>query len=401
MRALDKSVQAYWMFTADLPPKPDQWEVTPILEHRFRVERKLDRDFLDSLSDNGTDWHFRTRLGLNAKDRQGNKFVFQFQFGSTEAISNGKTVRTTNYDVNLASWERTFDDWTITLGRQGYKLADGRLVCSQTGWGNLGRTFEGLRIRNKEWEVFAFKEAVSSPRNQDLKAGLVSRKWEGGLTTAIYTQNDRTPGTTQHYTLNHVYKRPIGRADLTLEGSVQAGRFNGLDHGAFTGTINVSSKLDKTVTAFVEASVVSGSSGPKSGAFDAIYPSPILPHGMRSQVGFKNLKELTFGAFWQPDTKLKLDGFYTLVGLFDSKDAWYGIGGTPNRKPGGIYQDPTGASGSQVGSYLQLEAAYKLTKHDTLSAGVGAFFPGTFIKKQLGTNPSTQYWGYLGYGWKF
>lgn len=389
------------MFTADLPPKPDQWEITPIIEHRFRVERKLDRDFLDALSDNATDWHFRTRLGLNAKDKDGNKFVFLFQFGSTEAISNGRTVRTTSYDVNLANWERTFDDWTLTLGRQGYKLADGRLICSQSYWGNLGRTFEGARVRNKSWEFFAFKEAVSTPRNQDLKAGVVSHTWEGGQTSVIYTQNDRTPGTTKHYTLNHVYKRPVGRADLTLEGSVQGGRFNGADHGAFAGTVNLSSKVDKTVTAFVEASVVSGSSGPKSGAFDAIYPSPILPHGMRSQVGFKNLKELTFGAFWQPDAKLKVDGFLTFVGLFDSKDAWYGIGGSPNRRQGGIYQDPTGASGSQVGSYLQFEGFYKLTKHDTLSAGLGFFFPGTFIKRQLGTSPTTQNWGYLGYAWKF
>lgn len=389
------------MITADLPKAPAQWEITPILEHRARWERKIDRDFLEDVSDNATDWLFRTRVGVKAKDPSGGKYVLQFQFGSCDSRSNGITRQTQNYDFNLASYERTISGTTFILGRQGYVLADGRLISSQSAWGNLGRTFEGIRLKREGWEFFGFKEATNTPNNKEITSALLSHAWEAGLSTALYKQDDRTPGNTRIYTLNHVYKQDVGSAKLTLEGSLQAGTLNGVDHGAYAATVNVKLKPAKNLQTFVEASVASGGSGPKSGTFDSLYSSPVLPHGMRSQVGFRNLQELTFGATYQAAKDLRFDSYLAFLNLFDSKDAWYAIGGAPNKWKGGAYQDKTGASGRQIGSYFQLESTYKPTKHDTFSAGIGFFFPGTFIKRQMGGSASIQTWGYLSYGFQF
>lgn len=389
------------MITADVPKAPAQWEITPIIEHRVRFERKIDRDFLEDASDNAAEWLFRTRVGLKGKDPSGGKYVLQFQFTSTDSRINGSTRQTQTYDVNLASWEKTFSGTTLILGRQPYKLADGRLISSLSAWGNAGRTFEGIRLKRKDWEFFGFKEAVNSPSNKEVTSALISHSWDSGVTTALYKQDDRTPGRTQIYTLNHVSKTKVGAANLTVEGSVQTGRLNGIDHGAFAATAQLSIKPSKTLQAYVEASAASGGSGPKSGTFDSLYSSPTLPHGMRAQVGYRNLQELSFGACFQPRKDFKLDGYLTFVNLFDSKDAWYSLSGAANKRKGGVYQDKTGASGRQVGSFFQLEATYKPTKHDTLSAGFGLFFPGSFIRNQVGGDSTTQTWGYLSYGFQF
>lgn len=386
---------------ADQPITLGSFDITPQFEHRARWERRTDRDFIDTVRDNVTDWQFRTRLGFTGKDKDGNKITFRWQMGYSDAMSAGKQTVVQNSDVTLLSWERTFGDWTVTLGRQAYVLGDGKLVTSSTGWSNLGRTFEGLRLTSKAWDLFGFKETINSPSNKELTAGLASYKSEFGQTTLIYKSDERGATDTEIYTLNHIYKSHLGQYSLMVEGSGQWGESKGRDHAAFAGTLNLSRKFSKQLSGYFEASLVSGGSGPKSGTFDSLFFSPKPTYGMRTMTGYRNLKELTLGATFVPDSKWRFDGYVNWFGLFDSKDAWYGSSGSVNRHGGIAFQDPTGASGDEVGTALQVEAFYTPTKRDTFGAGIGLFRPGAFIDRQLSGSAKEQVWGYFLYQFKF
>lgn len=385
----------------DQPISLGSFDITPQFEHRARWERRTDRDFSDAIRDNVTDWQYRTRLGFTAKGKDGSKVTFRWQLGYSDAMTAGRQTFVHGSDVTLLNWEKTFGDWTVTLGRQPYVLGDGKLITHSMGWSNLGRTFEGLRLTSKEWDFFGFKEATNSPSNKEITAGLASYKGEFGQTSLIYKVDERGPTDTKIFTLNHIYRQPIGPYSFMIEGSGQWGESKGRDHAAFAGTANLSRKFSPKLSGYLEASLASGGSGPKSGTFDSLFFSPKPTYGMRTLTGYRNLKELTLGATYLTDSKWRFDGYLNWFGLFDSKDAWYGASGSVNRRGGVAFQDPTGKSGSDVGAALQLEVFHTPTKRDTFGAGIGLFRPGAFITRQVAGKERDQVWGYFLYQFKF
>ncbi|MCU0315764.1 MAG: alginate export family protein [Fimbriimonadaceae bacterium] len=385
----------------DQTPKFGAWEIKPTFEHRTRWERRLDRDFLKSNNDNRTDWLFRNRLGFIAKDKDGNKVVVQYQYAYNDYWINLDRDAVQNSDVTLLNWEFKIDDWTVTLGRQGYKLGDGRLFSSLGGWGNLGRTFEGARIRNQEWEFAGFKEAVNTPINREVFTAVAANKNKAGLTSVIYKSDGKTAQTTSHFTLNHLYKQKDKQTDVTLEGAVQSGRVNGRSHEAWAVTANVGYRPHKNLRLYAEASISSGGSGPTSTTFDQIYHNSNFPFGIGPLIGYRNTKEYILGACWQPNKKLKVDGIFSVVELYDKTDGWYNFSGAVNKRFGGSFVDPTGNSGSKVGQFFQLEVAYDANARDSFAGGFAIFEPGGFVKNLVGPGTVNQTWFYLQYNFKF
>lgn len=386
---------------ADAPVTLGSFDITPQFEHRARWERRIDRDFFEPRSDNVTDLQFRTRLGFTAKQKNGGKLTVRWQLGYGEALRPSGDTVTHNSDLTIFNWEQKFGDWNMVLGRQTYILGNAKLVSSSTGWGNLGRTFEGLRLNYKDWEFAGFKEATNTPSNKQMSLGLVSNKNELGLSSLIYRVNERPVLRSETFTLNHIYSQKISGFDFSLEGSAQWGKNEGRDHAAWALTARVEKEVSKTLNAFAEANLVSGGSGPKSGTFDQLYQNPEPSYGMRSLIGYRNLRELTLGAEWQATDKIKFEGKFNVLGLQDNKDAWYGMNGSANRHGGGAFVDPTGNSGGQVGRAIQLEAFYTPTKRDTFATGIGIFQPGAFITRRVGGNSTNQVWGYFLYQFKF
>lgn len=389
------------MMPLEQPASLADWKITPTFEHRIRFERRINRDFLDALPDNTTDWLFRTRIGFLATDKRGSKVVFIYQRSTDDQAIAGRCTKIDNSDVSQFYWEGKSSGWTWGIGRFPYKLGDGRLIASQGGWGNLGRTFEGAYAKNKTWEFAAFREAVNTPSNKQMFTGLASVNTTAGQTSFIARNNERTKGDTRLFTLNHIKKVADGKYLWTLEGSLQWGRNDGRDHSAFAAVVNLSRSLGPSARVYIEAGAASGGSGQTSRTFDPLYQSAVPPYGLRSQAGFRNMLELTLGGSWQATKKLKVDGVATLVSLFDAKDGWYGLSGGLNRKPGGVYRDPEGKSGRSVGGFFQLEAVYVLTKRDTLAAGFGVFCPGPFVRSQLDRPAQAEPWGYLQYTFRY
>lgn len=391
------------VFSLTLPPTPapTPWTIKPTFEHRARWERRIDRDFLKEPRDNRTDWHFRNRLGLVATDKSGNRITVVYQHSYDDVQVRGNSSVVTTSDVPYLNWERKTEGWKVTLGRQAYKLGDGRLISHFSNWGNLGRTFEGLRVQYGPWEYAGFKEAVNTPSNQEIRFGVLSNRNAWGLTSVIVLENGRPREATRLQTLNHLAKRVVGAYEFTLEGSGQWGRVGGRDHRAFMAVAKVERSFAPNLRAFAEATVSSGGSGPNSGTFDPMYPSPQLPHGLRTQAGLRNVKELTLGVNWRALPRLTVEGHWTLQELYDKRDGWYSLAGSLNRRRGGAYLDPTGRSGSRVGDYLQIEATYEASRRDTFAAGFGVFHPGTFIDRQLGGRATAQTWGYVQYRFRF
>ncbi len=386
---------------ADAPVTLGSFDLTPQFEHRARWERRLDRDFFEPRSDNVTDLQFRTRLGFTAKQKDGGKLTLRWQLGYAEALRPGGDTVTHNSDLTLLNWEQRFGDWNMVIGRQTYILGNAKLVSSSTGWGNLGRTFEGLRLNYRDWELAGFKESTNNPSNKQMTLGLASNKNRLGLSSLIYRVNERPVLKSETFTLNHIYSGEALGFDFSLEGSVQWGKNEGRDHAAWAITGRLDKEAGRRLKTFAEASIVSGGSGPKIGTFDQLYQNPEPSYGMRSMIGYRNLKELTLGAEWQAEDKVRLVGRLSVLGLQDNRDAWYGMNGSANRHGGGAFIDSTGNSGGQVGRALQLEAFYTPTKRDLFATGIGVFQPGAFVSRQVGGRAANQVWGYFLYQFKF
>ena len=101
------------------------------------------------------------------------------------------------------------------------------------------------------------------------------------------------------------------------------------------------------------------------------------------------------------DPKTDLSAHWHSFTLRDPSDAWYGVGGAPNKGVNGDFVDPSGNSGRNVGWEFDLEATFRPTKNWTINGGVGLFQPGSFVRKLNSGAADRQTWFFLQGTYKF
>lgn len=364
------------------------------LDMRERYERRVNRDFLDSAADSRTDLYSRFRPTLDLRCGEVSA-ALQYQFAFGQCTTPNSFSSPQEQTVSLAYVKIPQPGGSITLGRQRLIEVNDRLI-GHLEWNNVARSYDGVRYVRGPWEAFYFKFGVGKPLLKNV--GLVGLSHKSGLgqTLAVLKTDKTNAGSTSISTLNHLAKTRLNAAEIEFEAALQAGRVVGKDHRAWaihTGATWLQNKASKV---YVNLNAASGGHNPnRSETFDNLYPAAHKFYGSMDMTAWKNMVEVAGG--WQlcpePKTDVHVHGHY--FQLLDSKDAWYGKMGAPNKGPNGVYIDTTGKSGRQVGLELDLDITHRLSKTSTLQFGLAELLPGSFIKKLNGGSANPQTWVYV------
>jgi hypothetical protein len=322
--------------------------------------------------------------------------VYQFFQADLDPTIGSSTV-TTGRDLVEANLVHSSNGSALTLGRQKVNLGAQRLLGSLE-WANPSRSWLGARLEAKSWGFF-WGELESNPvPNSRAQIGFVSSRHLLGETSLIYKHDRMTPARTSISTIDHRYVEDFGLVRLTAEGAFQWGHKGGADHEAWAATFRADFKAQSNVNLYVEANIATGGSGH---TFDNLYPTNHLYYGMMDLQGWSNMKGFAVGASWQPTTNLNLDLSYHDFSLYDDTDGWYGAGGGINKIGGTPMIEPTGASGSHIGSELDLVAKLKASDSIQIEGGVAVFLPGRFVKSFIGGSDANGTFGYFQVGFRF
>jgi len=423
------------------------------LEERVRGEiRENNRDFDSSAHDDNDDsWLLnRFRLGLAFKPVSWLKIYAQIQ-DSREAFSDRANLP----GVRGAEGDDIFDlrqgyvslgdpkhfPFVLTLGRQAISYGDSRLVADSK-WGNLGRTFDTIRLRFEEphyWiEGFAMRpvqierhEFDASDAEDNLFGAYFSTDLVSIQTTDFYAfyrhKNDNQPdldptnktdpqgswnGPAARYAVIGARLKSKPNAlqgwDYTAEAAYETGDLYQTDLSSPSSDLSAIAvhlasgytfqNLSCTPRLGLEYDFASGDSDPNdhnSESFQNLFPSNHDKYGFMDEFSWRNLHDLRMQLNARAIKGLDLELDFHAFWLADTHDFWYranGISTLRTKTPDGRDVRTIGAR-NFAGEEIDLTATYELAKNVKLQAGYSHFFAGPYLRD---TGPSSDAdFGYL------
>lgn len=373
-------------------------DIRPILELRARLERRIQRDLSDATNDDTTDLFGRVRAGAAIGYRQYRvQVVYQYAFGVDYNFNTH--VSTERSDLVLGNVQGRFGQADLTLGRQRLSYGSERLLGAAE-WNNVSDAWDGGRVVWRGAELFATKSGLLATPNKELSLYGGAYTFGPFQALAVFKHDERNE--VDEATISAQLRRRFGRVQIDAEAAGQVGHRAGRRKQA--GAIDAIATLPVVpkLSFSVQGSVASGGgSGDTTNTFDQLYPSGHDRHGLLDMAGWQNLRDLGLSFRFDPTraTSVKLQ-FHSL-GLDSARDAWYGAGGGPNRRPGGLFLDPTGASGRDLGQEYDLDVSHNLNPHQTVRAGLSLFKPGNFVRSFNGAETRDQLFGYVQFAYRF
>ena len=383
------------MLFSPAPLQHIQLEIKPYLDYRLRVERRLDRDFFAPQNDNRTDAFNRFRVGVEWKSGKNWSGDVQYQLAHDEYWKVGKTASDESSDLNLAYAKYKDTKVEVTLGRQKINIGSERLIGALE-WSMTGRAFDGVRVKSGRWDAYAFKVGVAYPKPGRTRIAGTSYFSPYGLSSLIFKHDDQGGPSADNWTLSHLWQAKWDKWSAEGEAALQTGHTptKQLRAWAFHGGVGYG--FTKATKAFVEFNAASGGGNTDTSfTFDNLLPTNHKFYGSMDLQSWRNMNEVVLGIEHQCNPKLNLKASWHAFSLRDASDGWYGAGGALNQGPNGPYIDPTGLSGRNVGSEIDLDATYKYNPRTTISAGFGLFSPGSFVKARNGGSADAQKWAYV------
>jgi hypothetical protein len=303
----------------------------------------------------------------------------------------------------------------LRAGRQALAYGGERLVGA-FGWDNVGRSFDGarLRVHATGWQHdFLWVRQVEVRRggrparegHQDLSGVYLRRGWNRGadgleiyglfLRDGLRTGGELggAPQPARIFTagLRRVHQ-PAAGWRYSVEHAGQVGARGPDPHRAamavVTGGYAWAGRWRPRVGG--EYAFATGDGAPTDGRsreFHNLFPTNHLYYGYADLVGLRNLHNLrgTAAAAMHPKVTLELD--YHRFWLASARGAWKNAGGRV------LGFDPSGASGRDLGQELDLTLRWAAHKHFGLMAGYSMFFPGRFARATRG--PETHRFGFV------
>lgn len=370
------------------------------LEFRTRFERRAEQAFGGAPADDVGTVFTRFRPGMTAR---GDKWTgrVQLQYAHSLNWTQAQNFSQESLETSLLYFQLSDNGQLWTFGRQKIALGDQRLI-GPLEWANQARSFDGLRFQSGNWDASFFAIGVSANRPKDARVGVVSFASELGTTSYIFKSDTSAMGDTKIHTLDHLWKGHGGSAQFEAELALQVGEVGAKELGAYAVHAGIIVPVGRALKINIDGNLASGGqSSEHSKTFDNLYPTNHPFYGSADMVGWKNMQEIAIGAWYSFDQTGKVGFTFHRYWLFDDTDSWYGAGGGANKQTGGTFGDPTGGSGNDIGSELNLELGRSFGKYGAVNAGLAWFFPGKFIKHQLGGSAKTQTWLYFSYGVKF
>jgi hypothetical protein len=368
---------------------------------RSRYESRQDFDF-----SGGDQTYFLTQLRLDfgyRSSEQSNIFV-QLQdarvFGESRtefprvndaAVPN---IFTDQLDFHQAYFERDFGSVSLRAGRHKLDLADFRLVGARE-WVNTARVFDGIRFtidagETREIDVFFSRTVAVDPDSLNDQARVGDRYADGDFHGVMVSEGRGTDRQLEYWYLyreNSDFDDRVhtlgGRAvrrrtpwQFEMQGSLQFGDFDGLDHSA--AMLHASVTRDLAAGSWTASYYFgSGDGDPDDGdhgTFDNLYPRIHPFYGYMDLFSLQNLHNIEL-AYARPlsdriSVRASVNGFR----LDEAEnDAWYNAGRAPSRFA-------PGTADSYVGTELDLTAVFTVIPAKlTINTGLSRFFGGSYL----------------------
>lgn len=320
---------------------------------------------------------------------------------------------------------------SLKLGRMEMSYGDERLIGA-FAWNNIGRTFDGLKLRwQNEWfgaDLFATHPVIPQngvfdvPNDEDYFSGVyatslripkhsfeayfLARNASAGAAAVVPSPQFPQPSARDIYTVGFRLKsRPgeLGPWDYALESAYQFGNFVDKRAGANTPT----ERLDQSAYMVVgqggytfadlwatprlglEYAFSSGDSDPFDDThetFDNLFHTNHKFYGYMDFISLQNIQDLRASLSLKPTKRLSVavegHGFW----LADTHDSFYNVGGVAR---GGTAPTPgTGYGvnpgyGNFVGTEIDVVAGYAVTRFAQVEVGYGHFFARDYIEQSL------------------
>ncbi len=286
-------------------------------------------------------------------------------------------------------------------GRQELDYGSQRLI-SQTDFPNSPRTFDGVKVfrHSETFEVDAFwtRPVVINPTDFDSEN---DKETFAGLWTKYRPTQDQSidlyylyldnatplagapPGSRGGFDVNTFGARYAGEQNLLVwdfEGVYQFGQHTSQATSAGSATTGVAlhfADLPMNPIFWIYYDYASGSHDPGHGdygTFNPLFPNPHNYLGWTDLVGRQNIHDLNFQTWFFPTPWTTMGAQYHILNLDSAKDALYSAAGAVERV------DPTGRSGTDVGTILTSVFNFHLSMHSDLEFQYSHFDSGTFIK---------------------
>lgn len=385
------------------PRPPSTRKIDWSFQYRLRPEGRRDNDLNRAAGDDTLFAGQRIRLSARYAADDGTRFFLQLQDSRAWGTERSTASSEQNLDlhqgyVDLVQVAGT--NLNLRLGRQELSFGDERLIGA-FGWSNVGRSFDAVKFtwphaggtlhfwgaQTKEGEVPLLATGAPRADRNEYFYGLYNewRRTPGCDVDAYLLWRDADAGSVDHWTLGGRAKGRLSRAavDYSAELAYQFGDEGAADFEAhaFAGSVGYTFAGRLSPRLSLEYCLASGDPNPndsKVETFDQLFPTNHSKYGFIDLVGWRNMRDVHLGLSVKPSPKTKVAADWHRFRLDEPTDSWYVAGGSAKMT------DPTGTSGDDLGSELDLTLWYTHAPGRKYMLGYSRFFTGSYARNVTG-----------------
>lgn len=384
-------------------------------EARYRPEFRDDRDLDDDRDDELRQRLTRLRLGLSLSFGPRYRILVQGQDSLLAGDEDPALLNERHLDLHQGYLEvKPTPRVSVKLGRQELAYGAERLVGA-FGWSNIGRSFDGARAQyaTDGFSLAGFGVRVSSNTFAASRAGSVlyglygtaSPRKKSAYDGYLLAFDDDLEsageaggtGGTRVRALGARAKDAFGRFDYSVEAVIERGEIGGDDLSAHAAAaqVGVSWGEKTTLRGFAGYDFATGDENPADGEreeFFNFFPTNHPFYGYIDYEGWRNLRSPHAGVSVSHGRHFAQAKAHRFL-LEEEQGPWKNAGGAV------FGFDPSGGSGSSVGTEIDLTYRFRWREKLSIEAGASRFEPGRFARRTRGEDEST--WGYLMFTWGF
>ena len=378
----------------------DDWHLTLGGQARLRFESETDKDFGASSPSHDAFLLQRYFIHTDFRHISGMRFFIQGKFAYSNDRDKGGEDTLENYaDFHQAFMDIPLGETVWRLGRQELQYGNQRLI-SPLDWGNLRRSFDGIKVSAdlSDWRIdaFAVRPVVNDIKNldswdQDRDFYGLYAMWKGSRELAadsyfLVLNDDRqtvnSNGRTGQQTLYTLGGRLYGQQndwDYEAEAASQFGTYAGDRIRAWMATIGggytfMDAHMQPKLSLFYD--YASGDSDPTDGThetFNQLFPLGHAYFGYLDRVGRQNIHAIKVQLKVKPSKKLTAWADFHTFHADQNTDSLYAANGKEIR--------PASNGSNNIGHELDLAVKYAINRHTTALAGWAHLWPGGFIEE--------------------
>ena len=392
-------------------PIADDWHLTLGGQARLRFESETDKSFGSTRPSHDAFLLQRYFIHADLKRADGLRFFLQGKFAHANSRDRGGFGGLEDH----ADFHQAFVDIPILfygypltwrLGRQELQYGVQRLI-SPLDWGNIRRTFDGIKVftDTPDWrlDAFAVRPVINDRRNLDDADENIdfygfystykgSKALKADFYLLVLKNNNLVANSnskTGRRTLYTVGNRLWGNRDnwdYETEAAAQFGTFAGDRVRAWMATVGggyTFTDMAWQPRIGLLYDYASGDRNPADGThstFNQHFPLGHAWFGYLDLVGRSNIHAIKAQLKVKPSSKITAWADFHTFFADQDRDALYSAGG-------GKLRTPTSSGSHKIGHELDLTAKYAIDKHTTALVGWAHMWPGGFISR-TGTDES-------------